>query len=73
MDSKNTAEKRPVIVGVWVGKDWVIEKGLKPEEKVVTDGFMRLAPGMAVKIVTTPVAESKEVASSKDAKKETPP
>ncbi|NOR23426.1 MAG: efflux RND transporter periplasmic adaptor subunit, partial [Desulforhopalus sp.] len=69
--SGNKAEKRPVIVGIWVGKDWVIEKGLKPKEKVITDGFMRLAPGMPVKIVTTPVAESKEVASSKDAKKET--
>ena len=72
VDSKNTAEKRPVIVGTWVGKDWVIEKGLKTEEKIITDGFMRLAPGMPVKIVTTPVAGSKEVASSKDAKKETP-
>ena len=65
-------EVRPVIVGAWVGDDWIIEKGLKANEQVITDGFMRLAPGMPVKIVDTPVAESKEVASSKDEKKESP-
>jgi membrane fusion protein (multidrug efflux system) len=71
VNSEGKAEKRPVIAGVWAGEDWVIEKGLKPEEKVVTDGFMRLTPGMPVKIVTTPVAKSKEVAAAKDVKKET--
>jgi membrane fusion protein (multidrug efflux system) len=71
VNSEGKAEKRPVIAGVWAGEDWVIQKGLKSEEKVVTDGFMRLAPGMPVKIVTTPVAKSKEVAAAKDVKKET--
>ena len=73
VNSASKAEKRPVIVGAWVGEDWVIENGLNPEEKVVTDGFMRLAPGMPVKIVTTPVVESKETAPSKDAEEETTP
>jgi membrane fusion protein (multidrug efflux system) len=55
-DSK--VEIRPVMTGDWVGKDWVIESGLKENEQVITDGFMRLAPGMTVKVVTAPVAES---------------
>lgn len=67
------AEVRPVSVGAWVGNDWIIEKGLKANEQVITDGFMRLAPGMPVKIVTTPVDETKETASSKDTKKDTAP
>jgi len=71
--TEGKAEVRPVIVGDWVGNDWVIEKGLKANEQVITDGFMRLAPGMPVKIVTTPVAESKDTAPSKDAEKETAP
>jgi membrane fusion protein (multidrug efflux system) len=54
-DSK--VEIRPVMTGDWVGKDWVIEKGLNANEQVITDGFMRLAPGMTVKVVTAPVAE----------------
>ena len=77
------AEVRPVIVGAWIGNDWLIEKGLKANEQVITDGFMRLAPGMPVKVVTEPVTDSqetkpsqpekKEAAPSKDAKKETAP
>ena len=52
VSSKGTAEVRSVVVGAWVGTDWVIEKGLKPGETIITDGFQRLAPGMPVKVVT---------------------
>ena len=46
----DTVEARPVTVRrVW--KHWsVIEKGLAPGEKVVTDGQLRLAPGVKVTI-----------------------
>jgi len=54
--SDGKAEIRPVVVGVWVGEEWVVEQGLNPGEQVITDGFMRLAPGMPVKVVTEPVA-----------------
>jgi multidrug efflux system membrane fusion protein len=45
-----SVEARPVVVRrVW--KQWsVIEKGLEPGEKVVTDGQLRLAPGVKVTI-----------------------
>lgn len=43
-----TAELRPVVSGVRVGDDVVIEKGLEPGEVVVTEGQLRLAPGMRV-------------------------
>lgn len=69
VNSEGKAEIRPVIVGTWVEQDWVIEKGLNPGEQVVTDGFMRLAPGMPVKVVTTPVTDSKETKPSQSAKK----
>ena len=49
------ADVRPVVVGGWVGEDWIIKQGLNPGEQVISDGFMRLAPGMPVKVVTTPV------------------
>lgn len=58
VDKEGKVGIRPVVAGVWVDKDWVIEKGLNAGEQVVTDGFMRLAPGMPVKIVTTPVSDA---------------
>lgn len=51
VNKEGTAEVRPVIVGPWAGDDWIIESGLTAGEVVITDGFMRLAPGMPVKIV----------------------
>ena len=58
VNKESKAEVRPVVVGDWIGKDWVIEDGLKANDQVITDGFMRLAPGMPVKVVTAPVAEN---------------
>jgi multidrug efflux system membrane fusion protein len=45
-----TAESRPVVSGSTVGGETVIEKGLQPGETVVTDGQLRLAPGMKVEV-----------------------
>jgi multidrug efflux system membrane fusion protein len=47
-----TAEMRPVKVGRSQGEESVISEGLKPGERVVTDGQLRLAPGMRVEIKT---------------------
>ncbi len=45
-----TAESRPVVPGATVSGETVIEKGLQPGEKVVTDGQLRLAPGSKVEV-----------------------
>jgi membrane fusion protein, multidrug efflux system len=45
-----TAEMRPVKVGRARGEESVITEGLKPGERVVTDGQLRLAPGAKVEI-----------------------
>jgi membrane fusion protein (multidrug efflux system) len=44
----NKASFRPVKVGERVGPNWVISEGLKPGEKVVVEGFMKLREGMPV-------------------------
>lgn len=45
-----TAEMRPVEVSRAYGEETIIAKGLKPGERVVTDGQLRLAPGAKVEI-----------------------
>ena len=45
-----TVDARPVVAGARVEKDQVIEQGLRPGETVVTEGQLRLAPGVRVKV-----------------------
>ena len=53
----STVESRPVVEGVKSGQDVVILEGLKPGERVVTEGHLRLAPGVKVTIKDGPENE----------------
>ena len=44
----NKASFRPVKVGERVGANWVISEGLKPGEKVIVQGFMKVREGVPV-------------------------
>jgi membrane fusion protein, multidrug efflux system len=48
VDPNNTIRFAPVKVGDRVGSNWIIEEGLKPGERVVTDGLFHIRPGAAV-------------------------
>lgn len=48
VNDNNKVEARPVIVGDWVGKNWIILDGLNVNDKVVVDNIIKLQPGMAV-------------------------
>jgi multidrug efflux system membrane fusion protein len=45
-----SVEMRPVVTGARVNQDLVVEKGLGAGETVVTEGQLRLAPGMKVQV-----------------------
>jgi multidrug efflux system membrane fusion protein len=45
-----TVEHRTVVVGQTINGETVIQKGLHPDEKVVTDGQIRLFPGAKVEV-----------------------
>jgi membrane fusion protein, multidrug efflux system len=47
----NTVDLRPITLGPKVGDELAIDKGLQAGERVVTDGQVRLAPGMKVKVL----------------------
>jgi membrane fusion protein, multidrug efflux system len=46
----HTVDLRPVVSGMSVGAETVIEKGLQPGETVVTDGQLMLYPGARVEV-----------------------
>jgi membrane fusion protein, multidrug efflux system len=51
-----TVESRPVTVGLALGDESVIEKGVNAGEKVVTDGQVRLIPGSKVEVKQEPAS-----------------
>lgn len=48
VNEKNEATVRPVTVGEWQGKDWIILDGLKAGEKVIVDNLIKVRPGASV-------------------------
>jgi RND family efflux transporter MFP subunit len=48
IDPNNTVRFARVTVGVRIGSNWIIEDGLKPGERVVTDGLFQIRPGVLV-------------------------
>jgi membrane fusion protein (multidrug efflux system) len=58
VDKDGKARPRPVVVGDWQGDNWFINKGLTAGDLVITDGIIRLAAGVPVRVVNgdgTPV------------------
>ena len=47
---ENKAEPRPVVVGEWAGKDWVILSGVNAGDKVIVDGLVKVFPGAPVQV-----------------------
>ena len=51
------AEPRQIVANYRLANDWVVDSGLAPGDRVVTEGVGKLRPGASVKpVVTAPVA-----------------
>src|SRR5467141_2724253 len=48
VDGGNKVSIRTVEVGERIGSQWIIDKGLKPGERIVAEGAQKLRPGMQV-------------------------
>jgi membrane fusion protein (multidrug efflux system) len=59
-DGKDIAAARPITLGDWVtvggNNQWVVEKGLKPGDRVIVDGLSKLHPGAPIKLGGGPAA-----------------
>ena len=70
VDPEGKAQQRHVEAGDWLGDQWLVSSGLKDGEKVVVDGFMRLAPGLPVKakdVAPEPLPDPSRLPSGKAA------
>ncbi len=47
---ESKAVRRKVDTGPWVGRDWVINDGLKSGEEVIVDNLIKLRPGAVVRV-----------------------
>jgi membrane fusion protein, multidrug efflux system len=44
----NKVELRPVVTAERVGESWIVTQGLKPGDRVIVEGTLRVRPGMVV-------------------------
>jgi membrane fusion protein (multidrug efflux system) len=51
VDAEGKAQVRSVEVGDWQDDNWFVTKGLSAGDRVITDGLVRLAKGVPVKVV----------------------
>jgi membrane fusion protein (multidrug efflux system) len=51
VNAESKAEPRPVQVGEWAGDGWIIESGVKPGDRVILDGVLKIGPGAPVQVV----------------------
>ena len=47
---ENKAVPTPITVGDWVGDAWIVTSGVKPGDKVIVDGLMKVFPGATVQV-----------------------
>ena len=69
VDDKSTAQPRPVQAAEWSGDSWVITEGVKPGERVIVDGLLKLGPGAPVKIAAEKPPAEKMAGTEKPAAK----
>jgi len=65
VDEQGTAQPRPIEVGDWAGDAWVINKGVQPGDRVITEGLMRLGPGAPVRIADANAVQKPAAGSQK--------
>jgi membrane fusion protein, multidrug efflux system len=56
VDNDSKGHQRVVEVGSWHGDDWFITDGLKPGERIVVDGAIRVVADTPLKITEAPAA-----------------
>lgn len=64
LDEHSKPRQRVVEVGSWHGDDWFVTDGLKPGERVIVDGAIRVGADTEVRVVNAPAAASAPLANA---------
>ena len=72
IDENEQVQVRPVQASAWHGKDWLIESGLQPGERVVVEGFFRIMPGVKVQAVPYHAAHTNDLPTEASAGQSAP-
>jgi membrane fusion protein (multidrug efflux system) len=48
VDAENKVQQRAITTGDRVGTNWIVEQGLKPGDRVIVEGQLKVRPGMRV-------------------------
>jgi membrane fusion protein, multidrug efflux system len=59
VNAENQASIRPVTIGREVTDGWIVEKGLKAGDRIVTEGVIKVKPGAPVSIASNDGARTK--------------
>ena len=65
MIEEGVAREKGVLLGNWEGTDWIVTKGLKPGDKVITNQILRLRDGIRVTEKTEQAPEAAPAGESK--------
>ncbi len=58
VNAEGKTEMRPVVMGDWIGDDWVVEDGLSGGETLIVSGVNRIRPGVPVKAIPASAGKS---------------
>lgn len=62
LEADDKASIRPVTIGREVADGWIVEKGLKAGDRIVTEGVIKVKPGAPVTVASSGEAPRKEAA-----------
>jgi membrane fusion protein (multidrug efflux system) len=65
VDAQDKAVVRPLELNRAIGDEWLVESGLKVGDKVITEGLMKVRPGMAVQVSPAQGADSAPAGAEK--------
>ncbi|WP_022660609.1 efflux RND transporter periplasmic adaptor subunit [Paucidesulfovibrio longus] len=73
LDKDNVATPHPLTLGIEVGEDFVVEAGLKPGDRIVSEGVIKVRPGTPVNVAPDQPADGGKAAPAEGKKDEAKP
>jgi membrane fusion protein (multidrug efflux system) len=63
VDAESKVVVKPLVTGRTVGADWIVQSGLKANDRVIVEGIQKATPGTLVKAVEAAAPEGRSVSA----------